>query len=76
MRRTTREELIDRLFLLKLLQLLQENGAKTGLTKLQKLVFLAEMTAISEKIECFHYTYVRAKHGPYSVALELSLIHI
>ena len=70
MGRKTREELIDRLFLLKLLQLLKESGAETGLTKLQKLVFLAERTAISEKIECFHYTYVRAKHGPYSVALE------
>jgi hypothetical protein len=70
MRRTTREELIDRLFLLKLLQLLKESGAETGSTKLQKLVFLAERNAISERIECFHYTYVKAKHGPYSVALE------
>jgi len=70
MGRKTREEVIDRLFLLKLLQLLKESGAETGLTKLQKLVFLAERTAISEKIECFHYTYVKAKHGPYSVALE------
>jgi hypothetical protein len=37
---------------------------------LQKLVFLAERTAILEKTECFHYTYVKAKHGPYSAALE------
>jgi uncharacterized protein YwgA len=70
MGRTLREELIDKLFLLKLLQLLRNMDVKTGLTKLQKLVFLAERTALSEKTECFHYTYVRAKHGPYSVALE------
>ena len=42
MGRTTREEVIDRLFLLKLLQLLRDKGMTTGLTKLQKLVFLAE----------------------------------
>jgi uncharacterized protein YwgA len=70
MGRTLREELIDKLFLLKLLQLLRNMDAMTGLTKLQKLVFLAERTALSEKTECFHYTYVKAKHGPYSVALE------
>jgi predicted RNase H-like HicB family nuclease/uncharacterized protein YwgA len=70
MGRTLREELIDKLFLLKLLQLLRNMNVTTGLTKLQKLVFLAERTALSEKIECFHYTYVKAKHGPYSVALE------
>ena len=70
MGRTLREELIDKLFLLKLLQLLRDENVNTGLTKLQKLVFLAERTALSEKTECFHYTYVKAKHGPYSVALE------
>jgi uncharacterized protein YwgA len=70
MGRTLREELIDKLFLLKLLQLLRNMNVTTGLTKLQKLVFLAERTAILEKTECFHYTYVKAKHGPYSVALE------
>ena len=70
MGRTTREEVIDKLFLLKLLQLLRDKGMTTGLTKLQKLVFLAERTALSEGTECFHYTYVKAKHGPYSVALE------
>jgi hypothetical protein len=70
MGRTTREEVIDRLFLLKLLQLLRDKGMTTGLTKLQKLVFLAERAAVSEGLESFHYTYVKAKHGPYSVALE------
>ncbi len=62
--------MIDRLLLLKLLQLLREIRATTGFTKLQKLVFLAERAAISEKIECFHYKYVKAIHGPYSEALE------
>jgi uncharacterized protein YwgA len=70
MGRTLREELIDKLFLLKLLQLLRNMNVTTGLTKLQKLVFLAERTAILEKTECFHYTYVKAKHGPYSAVLE------
>ncbi len=65
-----RDVMVDRLLLLKLLQLLRDSDATVGSTKLQKLVFLAEKAAISERVECFHYTYVRAKHGPYSVALE------
>ena len=76
MGRTTREEVIDRLFLLKLLQLLRDKGVTIGLTKLQKLVFLAELASILNLTECFHYTYVKLKHGPFSndLAKDLDLL--
>jgi hypothetical protein len=76
MGRTTREEVINRLFLLKLLQLLRDKGMTTGLTKLQKLVFLVELASILNLTECFHYTYVKLKHGPFSkdLAKDLDLL--
>ena len=65
--RTLREQALDRLFLL---LLADQVGRPIGDTGFQKLGFLTERELLSNKMEGFHYVFIKLKFGPYSKELE------
>ena len=65
--RSLREQALDRLFLL---LLADQVGRPIGDTGFQKLGFLTERELLSNKMEGFHYVFIKLKFGPYSKELE------
>ena len=65
--RTLREQALDRLLLLLLVDQVERPVGDTGL---QKLVFLTEKELLSNNMEGFHYVFIKLKFGPYSRKLE------
>ena len=65
--RTLREQALDKLLLL---LLVNQVGRPIGDTGLQKLAFLAERELLGNSMEGFHYVFIKLKFGPYSRDLE------
>ena len=70
MARTIDEKLVDLALVLYLVGRAYERGcAVDGITRLQKLVFLAEREMVGRRIKGFNYTFVRFEYGPFSSEL-------
>lgn len=67
--RTYKDRIIDRFLALYILQNASKEEPEIGRTKIQKIVFLAELRMILKRMKGLNYSYIKLLHGPYSQQL-------
>lgn len=67
--KTEKEEVIDNLLLIYLIDVANRKGAIEGNTKLQKLVFLTEHSMLTKRVKGFNYRFFKYLLGPFSKEL-------
>ena len=67
--RSERQYVIDNLLLLHLIKKCNSVGNITGITKLEKLVFLAKYVMVQNQIKDFNYRFFKWNYGSYSRGL-------